>query len=125
MSAIVALLLVIPTWSYAIEDIILIDKTWAKEFGLQIRWTTAGDDTVYVKLEFARQGELKDYHSVSLEIRDGRKLLFSSTLKEEESEPGRVVVAFYTDRAKLDQITLKVGTQNGLERSGLASGELG
>jgi len=39
-------------------------------------------------------------------------------LKEEESKPGRVVVSFAADRAKLDQFTLKVVTQSGLERIG-------
>ena len=36
----------------------------------------------------------------------------SSTLREEKSRPGHVVVSFAADRTKLDKITLRVVTQD-------------
>jgi hypothetical protein len=113
ITALAILLAVAPNRSYALESIEIVTKERAKALGLQIRSNAAGPDAVRVELEFEIQGELKGYHRVALELHDGGKLLATSTLKEEESKPGRVVVSFAADRAKLDQFTLKVVTQSG------------
>jgi hypothetical protein len=107
------LLTVAPNRSYALESIEIVTKERAKALGLEIRANAAGPDAVRIKLEFAIQGELTDYHRVALELHDGGKLLATSTLKHDESKPGRVVVSFAADRANLDQFTLKVVTQSG------------
>ena len=107
------LLVVAPNRSYALESIEIVTKERAKALGLEIRTNAAGPDAVRVVLEFETKGELKDYHRVALELYDGEKLLVTSTLKEDESKEGRVVVAFAADRAKLDLFTLKVVTQRG------------
>ena len=62
-------------------------------------------------LEFETKGELKDYSRVALEMQDEGKLLLTSTLREDKSPPGRIVVSFAADRAKLDKITMKVVVQ--------------
>ena len=113
LSTLAVLLVLAPNWSYALESIEIVTKERAKALGLEIRSNAAGPNAVRIELEFAIQGELKDYHRVALELHDGEKLLATSTLKEEESKPGRVVVSFAADRAKLDQFTLKVVTQSG------------
>jgi hypothetical protein len=117
-SVLAVLLTVAPNRSYALELIETVTKEQAKLLGLQIRSNAAGTDAVLIVLEFETKGELKNYHRVALELHDRGKLLATSTLKEEESKPGRVVVSFAADRAKLDQFTLKVVTQSGLERVG-------
>ena len=113
LSTLAVLLVVAPTWCYAVESIEIVTKERAKALGLEIRSNAAGPDAVRVVLDFEIKGELKDYHRVALELHDGEKLLATSTLKEEKSKPGRVVVSFAADRAKLDQFTLKVVTQRG------------
>ena len=116
--ALVALLVVAPNRSFALESIEIVTQERVKALGLEIS-TAAGPDVVRIELEFEIKGELKSYHRVALELHAGGKLLATSTLKEEESKPGRVVVSFAADRAKLDQFSLKVVTQSGLrERTG-------
>ncbi len=113
MFVLTVLLVVAPNRSYALESIEIVTQERAKALGLEIRSNAAGPDAVRIELEFAIRGELKDYHRVALELHDGAKLLATATLKEEESEPGRVVVSCAADRARLDQFTLKVVTQSG------------
>ena len=110
-SALAILFAVAPNGSYAVEEIEIVTKERAKALGLEIRSNAAGPDAVRIELEFAIQGELKDYHRVALVLQNGGKLLATSTLKEEEAKAGRVVVSFAADRAKLEQFTLKVVTQ--------------
>ncbi len=118
LSTLAVLLVFAPNWSYAFEEIEIVTKERAKVLGLEIRSNAAGPDAVRIELEFPIQGELKDYHRVALELHDGGKLLASSTLKEEGSKVGRVVVSFAANRAKLNQFALKVVTQSGEERIG-------
>lgn len=54
---------------------------------------------------------------VTLEITDGGKLL-SSTLKEEKSSDGRVIVSFTAGRAMLEKMTLRVVTGFARSRTG-------
>jgi hypothetical protein len=110
--ALAVLLAVAPNRSHALESIELVTKERAKALGLEIRSEAAGPDAVLVVLEFDTKGELKNYHRVALELHDGGKVLATSTLKEEQSKPGRVLVSFTADRAKLDQFTLKVVTES-------------
>ena len=73
--AVAVLLVVAPSWSYALESIEIVTKERAKALGLEIRSNAAGPDAVRIELEFAIQGELKDYHRVALELHNGEKLL--------------------------------------------------
>jgi hypothetical protein len=112
-SILMAMLFIVPSPCRAFEEIEIVTKERAKALGLEIRSNAAGPDAVRVELEFAVNGELKNYNRVALEMYDGDKLLLSSTLKEEESKPGHVVVSFAASRAKLDKISLKVVTFDG------------
>ncbi|MGA2496169.1 MAG: hypothetical protein ABSH20_00420 [Tepidisphaeraceae bacterium] len=67
-----------------------------------------------MELEFEAKGALKEFRRVDLEIKEGEKLLVRSSLREEESKPGHVVVpghivvSFAADRVHLDNSTLWV-----------------
>ena len=113
LSVLTALLVIAPNWSFALESIEPVSKERAKELGLEIRSHAAGPGLVRVELEFETKDELKSFSRADLEIRDGDKLLVSSTLREDRPGPGRVVVSFAADRADLGKITLKVVAQPG------------
>ena len=110
-SVLTVLLAPAPSLCWALEDIEIVTQERAKELGLEIKSNAAGPDAVQVVLEFETKGELKNYSRVALEIHVGEKFVASSTLREEKGEPGRVVVSFAADRARLDQFTMKVVTQ--------------
>ena len=88
-----------------------VSKARAKELGMEIRSNAAGPDAVRVELEFEIKGELKSCSRVDLEFREGGKFLVSSSLREDRSKSGRVVVSFAADRAHLDKLTLRVVVQ--------------
>ncbi len=110
--AAVALLISVPSECFALMSIENVTRERAKELGLQIRANAAGPDTVRVEMEFEIKGELKNFSRVDLELHDGGKLLMTSTLREDKSKAGRVVVSFAADRGKFDQITLRIVTQS-------------
>jgi hypothetical protein len=116
--ALIFLVATTPNRSYALELIEIVTKERAKTLGLEIRSSAAGPDAIRVELEFEIKGDLKSYHRVALEMHEGDKLLASSTLKEEESKKGHVIVSFAADRAKLGQFRLKVVTLNDDGRNG-------
>jgi hypothetical protein len=93
-------------------EIEVVTNERGKELGLEVRANAAGPDVVRVELAFATKGELKDYSRVDLELREAGKLLSSSTLREEPTEPGRVVVGFAADRKQLEKMTLRVVVQH-------------
>ena len=95
----------------ALEDVITITPQQAADLGMIVRAQAAGPETVSVQLEFPITGELKNHQGVGLTIEDGRKVIFSTTLREERTPAGHVIVSFSADRARLDQITLKVSTR--------------
>jgi len=97
--------------SLALEGIEIVTPARAKELGLEIRANAAGPDAVRVELEFEVKGELQNYSRVALEIHDAEKLVSTSTLREDPSRPGRILVNFAADRAALNKFTLKVVTQ--------------
>lgn len=90
-----------------------VTRDRAKALGMDIRANAAGPDAVRVTLAFDAKGELKDFARVDMELRDGGKLLVSSTLREERTDAGRVTVSFAADRAQIDKLTLRVVTQSG------------
>lgn len=112
-SALTILFAATPGVCSAMMSIELVTKDRAKALGREVRSSAAGPDTVRVELELETTGELKNYSRVDLELHDGGKLLCASTLTEERPKPGRVVVGFAADRAKLDKFTLRVVVQNG------------
>jgi hypothetical protein len=106
ISAIVVLAL--PTLGFALEDPVNVDNELATKLGMIVRAKAAGPDAVSVELEFPTTGDLKGYTGTTVEIKSGKKLLFYSTLRDEPSQPGHVVVNFHLDRSRLPETTLKV-----------------
>ena len=84
------LLAVLPTLACALEEIENVTRQRATELGMIVRAEAAGPDAVHVELEFPTTGELKDFRRVEIRIEDGKKLIFSSTLKEETSASGHL-----------------------------------
>jgi hypothetical protein len=111
LSFLTLLLALIPTQTFAMMGVEEVTKERAKDLGMEIRSKPAGPDAIRVELEFKTAGALKDFTRVDLEIRDGKKLLLSSTLREEKAKPGHIVVSFAADRAQLDKVTLRVVVQ--------------
>lgn len=111
ISVLSVLLVVAPSLCFAMMSIADVSKARAKELGMEIRSNAAGPDAVRIELEFESKGALKSFSRVDLEFRDGGKFLVTSSLKEERSKPGRVVVSFAADRAHLDKLTLRVVVQ--------------
>lgn len=93
LSAVVFLLMA-PGWSPAMNSVEILSKPRAKELGLEIRSRAAGPDAVWVELEFALKGDLKDITHVDLEMWAGKTLLLSTLLRDRRPVPGRVAVGF-------------------------------
>jgi hypothetical protein len=76
---------------------------------MAIRTKANGPNDIWVELEFKPEGKFKDFSHVSLEIREGRKLLVGyAALREKRSSSGSVVVNFIANRVFLEKITLTV-----------------
>ena len=102
------LLAVAPQVCHAMMEIEEVPKDRAQALGVEVRVNAAGPDAIRVEIEFDAKGELKGYSRVDLEIDEGGKLLAASTLREEQSQKGHVVVSFAADRAKLGEFTVRV-----------------
>lgn len=86
-----------------------VSPTRAKELGMEIRVKDSGPNDVWVELEFKPEGALKNFVRVTLEIRDGKKLLLGYTaLEAKRSSSGSVVVSLMANRAYLEKISLMV-----------------
>ena len=105
---------VMPIPCFALRLIDVVTKERAKELGMEVRVRPAGPNAVQMELEFAAKGQLKHFTLAELEMREGKKFLMSSALREEKTPSGRVLVSFSADRAILDKLTLRVVTQDGL-----------
>src|SRR5262245_12112881 len=83
---------------------------------MEVRAKAVGPNNVQVVLEFKVEGSLKEYDGrfkersgVYLRIGERDNLTVSTSLREDRSKPGRVVVSFTTNRTQLDKVTLSVG----------------
>jgi hypothetical protein len=122
--ALSVLLLPTPGVCLAMDAIAPISKEQAKKLGMDVRSKPAGPDHVRVELAFEtkRLGEffpgvvnfsdLPIY--VDLEMRDGKKLLLSSTLGDRRPSPGHVAVSFTVARSELDKFSLTVMAWEGM-----------
>jgi hypothetical protein len=110
--AVLAVLLVVaPSPCFAEMGVEHVTKERAKKLGMEIRLKGAGPNEVWLELEFKAEGELKDFSHVSLEIREGEKLLVGyAPLRPHPSSSGRVFVGFMANRAYLEKVTLRVVT---------------
>jgi hypothetical protein len=105
------LLLAVPNPCFAEMRVEVVSSERAKKLGMEIRLKGEGPNEVWLELAFKAEGELKDFRHVSLEIREGEKLLVGyAALREQRSSSGRILVGFMVDRAYLDKVTLRVVT---------------
>ena len=114
--AVVAVLFVVPSRSFALWFFEPVTKEKAKEMGMEVRSTADGLNQVEVELEFKTEGVLKNftedpwknYGHVDLRIGKGDNPSLTASLREDRSKPGRVVVRFTANRAQLDEMALWV-----------------
>ena len=111
-SAVLVLLLTIPSLCLAVISLENVTKERAKELGVEVRANAAGPDAVRIAVEFEAKGAFAKYSRTDLEIHDGGKLLATSTLREEKDKPGRIVISFAADRALLEKITVRILTEH-------------
>jgi hypothetical protein len=108
-----------PSLCFAEMGIVHVSKERAKKLGMVLRLKGNGPNEVWVELDFKAEGELRDYIHVSLEIREGEKLLVGyAPMRERSSSSGRVVVGFMANRAYLDNVTLRVVTGHPMNMTG-------
>lgn len=98
-------------------DVEEVTKERAKELGIEVRSQPAAPGSVLVELEFPTKGAFKKFSEggagsdpsrVDLRIGTKDKLLLTTTLREDRSKPGRILVSFTADSSQLDQISLWV-----------------
>ena len=88
-----------------------VSKDQAKELGIELRAKPNGPKEAWIELEFKPEGQLKEFHHVSVEIRDGEQFLLGWTpLEAKRTDSGRVVVRVMGNRAFLEKLTLRVVT---------------
>jgi hypothetical protein len=111
ISLLIALFVGAPSLCFALMIIEPISKERARQLGMELRLKGAGTNEFWVELEFTPEGELKDFSHVSLEIREGGKLLVGyAPLRGRPSDLGRVHVGFMANRAYLEKVILRVVT---------------
>jgi hypothetical protein len=114
----VLMLVAVPALAWGLEDPVTVTAQRAAELGMIVRSKASGPEAVGVELEFPTTGALQKYQRVELALRDGKKTLLFTTLKEEQTPAGHMIVRFVLDRSKVPQCQLKVVTQDGLSRVG-------
>ena len=102
--AVAAVLVAIPSSCFALWGIAEVTPESAKKLGMQVRSQAAGPVRVRVELEFKAENELKDFSRVDLRVGEG----VTAPLKEDRSQPGKVIVSFDADRDQLGQIQMWV-----------------
>jgi hypothetical protein len=113
------LLLAAPSLCFAEMSIEHVSRERAKKLGMEIRLKGNGPNEVWVELEFKAVGELKDFDHVSLEIREGDKLMVGyAPLRVAPSTSERVLVGFMANRAFLEKVTLRVVTGHRMDMTG-------
>jgi hypothetical protein len=90
-----------------------------KDWKIDVRALPAGPDDVRIEVEFAPESQFKDYRRVDFRmIGDDGKMLAVTSLKEERTKDGRVLVSFATNRENLGKIAIWVVTGGGARVGG-------
>jgi hypothetical protein len=105
--SVVALLLAgFPSLCFALDVFQVVSRQRAEELGIAVRAKAAGPNTVHVTVEFEAEGELKSFDRATLDLLDGNRLLVSTTMRDERTPSGRVVLTITADRSQLERLTL-------------------
>ena len=113
VSVLAFVLAVAPSPCFALWDVALVTPELAKEMDMEVRSMAAGPNHVTVELDFRTEGALKDFSRVDLRISEGDNPLVTTSLREDRSKPGRVMVSFTADRAQLPKLNLRVMVPGG------------
>jgi hypothetical protein len=116
ISAVAVFLIIAPSLCFALWVNVTVTRDLAKELGMEVRTKAAGPNNVHVELEFKTEGRFgafneerfKHRSGVELRIGEGDDLVVSAPLREDRSQPGRVMVNFTAHRTFLDQTNLRV-----------------
>lgn len=96
---------------FALRSVGTLSKKEAKEMGIEVRAIAAGQENLWLELEFKPEGKLKSYQHVELEINEGDKTLIGYTeLAGKRSSSGSVVVRLMASRAFVAKITPSIIT---------------
>jgi len=114
------LLLVAANSGFALTPVEFVTKEAVKAMGVKIRAEARGSDQVWVELEFKPEGKLKTYSRVQLGVFEGKDLLVSATLKEDQylSKAGNLIFGFFISRSLLDKASLTLFVNDGAEMIG-------
>lgn len=126
--ALSVLLLLAPAVCLAVDSVTPVSKELAKKLGIEVRSKPDGPDHAWVELEAETKrlgeivegsGPVVDFSElpvrVGLEMRDGEKLLLSSTmLRDCRPRSGRLAVGFKVARSELNKFFLTVSADEGL-----------
>src|SRR5688572_8390056 len=96
-----ALFLAAPSQCFALTIIKDVSKDEAKNLGVVIQLSPAGQAGMRVSLEFEPKGKLKNFMRVDLDIRAGGKCLVSAPLLTSKPAPEKVAVSFCTQAENL------------------------
>jgi hypothetical protein len=108
----------------ALRSIGILTPAEAKTMGVEVRFTPAGPDAVWLELEFKAEGRLKEYNPersshVEIEVRDGGKSMVSyAALQEHRPKLGVVRVRFMANRGYLDKLVLTIVVGDGAQAGG-------
>lgn len=106
-------IVVAPSPCFALWDVLQVTPELAKELGMEVRSKMADASHLRVELEFGTAGVWKDLSQVDLQIGEGDNLTLTAPLREDRSQPGRVVVSFTVAGAELPKLTLQVYVRGG------------
>src|SRR4051794_12773812 len=83
----VAILLMTPGVSFAMDDLRVISREQVKKLGIEVCSKSAGPDAVWVELAFDTKGDLQKITHVRPEMWAGKKCLLSSILRDNRPRP--------------------------------------
>src|SRR5689334_19664176 len=109
--AVATFLAVTPSPCFALWDVETVSRERAKELAMTVRSTPAGPSRVQVELAFEAEGELRNFSTVDLHFAKGAKPAAAPgpvVVREDPSQPGRVVASFTSEAAQLDKLALWV-----------------
>ncbi|MGI9517896.1 MAG: hypothetical protein ACR2NP_12665, partial [Pirellulaceae bacterium] len=85
----------------------IVSTERAQALGIEVRAQANGPNEVWVELEFKPEGELERFVHVSMEIRDGDKLLVGyAPMEAKRTSSGSIVCRCMVNRQFLEKVTL-------------------
>ncbi len=109
IAAVASLLAVSASECLAEMSIEIVTKERAQALGIEVRAQASGPREVWIELEFNPEGELERFLHVSMEIRDGDKLLVGyAPMEARRTSSGSIVCRCMINRQFVEKVTLSV-----------------